>query len=311
MTQTVIAAIVQAAPVYYDLPATLAKAVALIEKAAAQGAQVITFGETWFPGYPVWLDTCRDAALWNHAPTKLVFERLYRNSVTVPGPEVDVLGRLAKQHQVVLVLGLNERVAQGAGTGTLYNTLIVIDADGRLRNHHRKLMPTYTERLVWGMGDAAGLQAVDTAAGRVGGLICWEHWMPLARHAMHGSGEQIHISVFPTVHEMHQVASRQYAFEGRTFVLTAGGLATVADLPKELVPAEELSASPQKFLQRGGSAIIAPDGRYLAGPVYEQESILLAELDLGEIIRESMTLDVTGHYARPDIFELTVNRRRP
>lgn len=310
MTQTVIAAIVQAAPVYYDLPATLAKAVALIERAAAQGAQVITFGETWFPGYPVWLDTCRDAALWNHAPTKQVFERLYRNSVTVPGPEVDVLCRLAKQHQAVLVLGLNERVAQGAGTGTLYNTLIVIDADGRLRNHHRKLMPTYTERLVWGLGDAAGLQAVDTAAGRVGGLICWEHWMPLARHAMHGSGEQIHISVFPTVHEMHQVASRQYAFEGRTFVLTAGGLSTVADLPKELAPAAELSESPQKFLQRGGSAIIAPDGRYLAGPVYEQETILLAELDLSEIIRESMTLDVTGHYARPDIFELTVKRQR-
>lgn len=310
MSQTVIAAIVQAAPVYYDLPATLDKAVALIEKAAVQGAQVITFGETWFPGYPVWLDTCRDAALWNHAPTKLVFERLYRNSVTVPGPEVDVLCRLAKQHHAVLVLGLNERKAQGTGQGTLYNTLIVIDADGRLCNHHRKLMPTYTERMIWGQGDAAGLQAVDTAVGRVGGMICWEHWMPLARQAMHESGEQIHISVFPTVHEMHQVASRQYAFEGRTFVLTAGGLATVGDLPQELVPTAELAASPQKFLQRGGSAIIAPDGRYLAGPIYEEEAILLAELDLGEIIRESMTLDVTGHYSRPDIFELTVKRQR-
>jgi nitrilase len=310
MSQTVIAAIIQAAPVYYDLPATMDKAADLIQQAAAQGAQVIVFGETWFPGYPIWLDTCRDVALWNHAPTKQVFERLYRKSLTIPGPEVDQLSRLAKQHQVVLVLSINERLALGAGAGTLYNTLITINADGNLINHHRKLVPTYTERMVWGPGDAAGLQAVDTAVGRVGGLICWEHWMPLARHAMHSSGEQIHISVFPTVHEMHQVASRQYAFEGRTFVLTAGGLATAADLPAEFERTPDLQAKPETFVQRGGSAIIAPDGRYLAGPVYEQETILVAELDLGEIIRESMTLDVTGHYARPDIFDLTIQRQR-
>jgi nitrilase len=309
MTQSVTVAIVQAAPVYYDLAASLDKAATLIAEAAAQGAKLIVFGETWFPGYPAWLDYCPNVALWNHPPTKQVFERLYHNSIAVPSKELDFLGALARQHQVVLVLSINERIEQGAGHGTLYNTLLIIDADGTLANHHRKLMPTYTERMVWGMGDAAGLQAVDTVVGRVGGLICWEHWMPLARQTMHVSGEQIHISVFPTVHEMHQIASRQYAFEGRTFVLTVGGILAAQDLPAELERPADLP--PTQLVQRGGSAIIAPNGRYLAGPVYDEETILMATLDLGEIIRESMTLDVTGHYSRPDVFDLTVKRNRP
>ncbi len=304
MPETIRAAIVQAKPVYYNLAGTLEKAQDLLSDAASKGAQLVTFGETWFPGYPSWLDYCPEMGLWDHEPTKEVYARLVENSITVPGPEIEQLAQQAQQLSVVLVLGINEKVANGPGNGTLYNTLITIDANGDVVNRHRKLMPTHTERLVWGIGDTDGLEAVDTAVGRVSGLVCWEHWMPLARQVVHDSNEQIHIAVWPTVHEMHQVASRHYAFEGRTFVLAAGGILAAAELPSELKLAPEIT--PQTLVQKGGSAIIAPDGSYLAGPVYDEEVILTADLDLRHITKERMALDVTGHYSRRELFTFGV-----
>src|SRR5258706_5001350 len=227
-------AIVQAAPVFMNLEASLARAIAYIGEAAKKGAQLVVFGETWLPGYPAWLDYCPNAALWNHEPTREVFAKLRSNSVTVPSPETKRLGEAARAHQLVLVIGINERVDAGPGNGTLYNSLLTFNSDGSLVNHHRKLIPTYTERIVWGQGDGANLKAVDTSVGRVGGLICWEHWMPLARQVVHDSGEHIHIAVWPTVHEMHQIASRHYAFEGRCFFLAAGLLMKLSDLPSHL-----------------------------------------------------------------------------
>ena len=308
---TVSVAIIQASPVYYDLTASVEKAVTLIEQAAGQGAQLIALGETWLPGYPAWLDHCPGAALWNHPPTKDVFARLHANSVVVPGKETAIFSEVAQQLGVVIVIGVNERVDSGPGNGTIFNSLLTFDTKGEIVNHHRKLRPTYTERLVWGPGDGAGLQAVATAVGRVGGLVCWEHWMPLTRQALHHSGEQIHVAVWPTVKDMHQVASRHYAFEGRTFVLAAGSIMTARDLPDELEKPPELVDDPDQLVLRGGSAIIAPDGHYLAGPVFDEATILTAELDLTAIAREHMTLDVTGHYARDDVFEFKINRRRP
>ena len=301
---TVRAAIIQARPVYYDLAASVEKALALLDEAAAHGAQVVTLGETWLPGYPVWLDVCLEIGLWDHEPTKRAFQRLHENSITVPGAETELFCQAAKRLGIVLVLSVNEKLR-----GTIYNTLLTIDETGTIRNHHRKLMPTHTERMVWGLGDGAGLQAVETAVGRVGGLICWEHWMPLARQAMHESGEQIHISVFPTVNDpRNQIPSRHYAFEGRCFVLTAGSILRADDLPPDLLLKPGIA--PHDLVQRGGSAIIAPDSRYLAGPCFDEETILYADLDLGETIRESMTLDVSGHYSRPDVFSFDVNRER-
>jgi predicted amidohydrolase len=231
--------------------------------------------------------------------------------VDVSGPAGLVLREIAARHGLTLVTGVSERVSAGPGRGTLYNALLVIGPDGRLLNHHRKLVPTYTERMVWGNGDAEGLRAVDTPIGRLGGLICWEHWMPLARQAMHEAGEQIHVAVWPTVHEMHQIASRHYAFEGRCFVLAAASFMPARDLPPELRRPDDLTDD--TLLLRGGSAIIAPDGSYLAGPVYDEETILTADLDLSAIDREVMTLDVSGHYSRPDVFRFEVQsvRRRP
>jgi nitrilase len=207
-----------------------------------------------------------------------------------------------------MVIGVSERVGVGPGRGTLYNSLLIIDSDGRLLNHHRKLVPTYTERMVWGNGDADGLTAVDTATGRVGGLVCWEHWMPLARQALHDSGEDIHVALWPTVHERHQLASRHYAFEGRCFVLAAGSVMRSSALPPELELDRTKLAPESPFVLRGGSAIIGPDGDYVVPPLWDRPGILVADLDLERVRRESMTLDVSGHYSRPDVLSLTVRR---
>ena len=308
MSDKIIVGIVQASPVFMNLGASLAKAVALVEQAASDGAKLVAFGETWLAGYPAWLDYCPNAALWNHEPTKEVFARLRRNSVVVPGKETKMLGEIAAKYGIVLIIGINERVEKGAGNGTLYNSLLTFGADGSILNHHRKLVPTYTERLVWGQGDAAGLEAVETNVGRVGGLICWEHWMPLARQALHISGEDVHIAVFPTVHETHQIATRHYAFEGRCFVLAAGLLMKAGDLPPELAAGTELEDTPEKFLLRGGSCIVAPDGSFVVEPLFDEEKVIVAELDLTMIDKEKMTLDVSGHYSRPDVFDLNINR---
>jgi len=297
-------AVVQAAPILGNLPASLSKALDLVERAARADARLICFGETFLPGYPAWLDYCPEAALWNNAAVKEVYADLRVNSVVVPGPETEALREAAGKREVGIVIGVNERVKDGPGHGTLYNTLLFFGPQGELVNQHRKLMPTYSERMVWGQGDASGMRSVNLHGANIGGLICWEHWMPLARQHMHNSGEQIHVAVWPTVHEMHQVASRHYAFEGRCFVLAAGQIMRSSSLPARLAHPDKLSSD--TLIERGGSAIIAPDGRYLAGPVFDQETILHANLDLTEIDRECMTLDVTGHYSRPDLFHFSV-----
>jgi predicted amidohydrolase len=272
-------------------------------EAAALGAQLIVFPETWIPGYPAWLDTCRDAALWDHGPVKAVFARIAQNSVAIPSAAFDHLAETARLASATMVVGISEGVTQGAGRGTLYNSLITIGPDGQLLNHHRKLMPTYTERLIWGAGDVEGLRAVDTPIGRVSALVCWEHWMPLARQALHESGEDIHVAVWPTVHDLHQVASRQYAFEGRCFVLASGALMRGSSLPPELEPHPDRVSGPDQWVLRGGSAIIGPDGRYLIEPIYDRSQTIIAELDLRRASEEAMTLDVTGHYHRPELFD--------
>jgi nitrilase len=302
-------AIVQNSPVFLDLDASLAKAIRLVEEAAKRQARLIVFGETWLPGYPAWLDYCSDVAIWDHRPSKNVFARLRQNSLTVPGKETEALVQVAGDLKVTLVIGANERVETGPGNGTLYNALLTFSADGQLANHHRKLIPTYTERLVWGQGDGRGLRSIATPGGRVGGLICWEHWMPLTRQAMHIAGEDIHVAVWPTVHQMHQVASRHYAFEGRCFVLAAGMVMRVKDVPRELRLTPELDANPESILLYGGSTIFGPDGKYVVEPLCEQEDIIIADLDLDALDRERMTLDVSGHYNRSDLFTFRVETK--
>lgn len=299
-------ALLQRAPVYGDLDASFARLESSVAEAASEGARLVVVGETWLPGYPAWLDHCPDMGRWGHEPTKRLHARLRENSVVVDGEHGERLSALARQHEVVLVAGVQERVDAGRGSGTLYNAILIYDADGKLLNHHRKLVPTYTEKLVWGPGDGAGLKAVDSAVGRIGALVCWEHWMPMARQALHDSGELIHVALWPWVHELHQLASRHYAFEGRCFVLAAGSIQRAVDLPPELEKPGELP----ELLLRGGSTVFAPDGSLVVQPLMDREDIVYADLDPAIRDREVMTLDSSGHYSRPDIFRFRVRRHR-
>lgn len=305
---TVRTAIVQASPVYLNRDASVEKAVGLVGEAAAGGAQIVAFGETWLPGYPVWFDNGPHAALWGQQTTKELHAELVQNSVVVPSPSTTALGQAAREHGVHLVMGVNERV-DTQNRGTLYNTILYFDPSGCLAGLHRKLVPTYQERMVWGQGDGSTLTVIDTPHGRLGGLVCWEHAMPLARQAMHQKGEQVHVALWPAGWDMHQVMSRHYAFEGRTFVLAAASVVRVSDMPADLPGLQELTVAGGEYLIEGGSAIIGPDGNYLAGPVYDEETILYADLDMRKIAEELTTLDVVGHYNRPDVFHLTVNEQ--
>jgi predicted amidohydrolase len=299
-------AAVQAAPVFLDLDATLGRLEEWVHRAAAQGATLIAFPETWLPGYPAWIDSAPEAAIWGHAGAKAVFQRLWDNAVVVPSPATERLAAAARGAGATLVVGAHERSGR-----TLYNTLLVFGPDGALRVHHRKLVPTYTERMIWGHGDGLGLTVADVGRCKVGGLVCWEHWMPLSRQRLHDLGEEVHVALWPGVQEMHQVASRHYAFEGRCFVVAVGSILRVGDMPPELPVPDKYVTSAKGLMLAGGSAIIAPNGRYLAGPVYDEETLVVADCDLGEIARESMTLDVSGHYSRPDVLTLVVRESPP
>ena len=305
-------AVVQSEPAS-SLDEGLHRTDALVREAAKSGASLVAFPETWLPGYPAWLDVCRDVALWDHEPVKATFARYASGSIDVSGESGEFLRRIAARHGVTMIVGISERVSAGPGRGTLFNALLVFGPDGHLLNHHRKLVPTYTERMVWGNGDADGLTAVDTPAGRVGALVCWEHWMPLARQALHDAGEDIHVALWPTVHERHQLASRHYAFEGRCFVLAAGSVMRASSLPPELEVEPTRLTPGTPLVLRGGSAIIGPDAEYIVAPLWDRPGVLVADLDLERVRRESMTLDVSGHYSRPDCLSMTVRRpsRRP
>ena len=270
---------------------------------------MLAFPETFVPGYPFWADA-GTFGRWEHAPSKEVHRRLLDNALEVPGDATRRMGEAAAEAGVVTVVGVHERDARRR---TLWNALLTFDADGRLLGHHRKLVPTFGERLLWAPGDAAGLRSHDTAAGEVGGLICWEHWMPAPRQVLHDAGERIHVAAWPHVRETYLLASRHYAFEGRCFVLAAGMVLrrdqVPADFPAELLPPEE--DTPEGLIHTGGSCVIGPDATIVAGPAGAEETLLVADLDLNRIGAESLSLDTGGHYARPDVFRLQVDRRRP
>lgn len=313
MTKDPTIAIVQEAPVFLNLAASTDKAVALIESASGKGADIISFAECWLPGYPVWLDFAPEASIWDHAGAKTLFRILAENAVVAGDKNITRLQETANKTGSYIVIGTHERCG-----ATLYNTTFTFAPDGKVPQAHRKLVPTYTERLVWGRGDGSGLYTTTTPWGELGSLICWEHWMPLARAAMHAKREFLHIAQWPVVKEMHQVASRHYAFEGRCAVAAAGSIMTINDvmegyrsLNTNEPEAESMLASmpgePADYVHSGGSAIIAADGAYIAEPVFEEASTLFGEINLNQQMEEWQTLDTHGHYSRPDVFELSVN----
>lgn len=290
------AAAVQAAPVFLDRDATIEKACELIAQAAGGGADLIVFPETWVPGYPFW-----------HASPNIfsgdTFAQLWKNSVEVPSPSTARLGEAARAAQAYVVIGINER--DTVSRGTLFNTLLYIGPTGEVVYRHRKLMPTFTERTIWGMGDGSDLTLLDTPLGRIGGLICWEHEMTLAKYALYAQGEQVHCATWPAFSSQnHHIdfGMRQYAFEGACFVVSSCGIVTPGSIPAALDGGHADA--------NGGSAIVGPNGEYLAGPVYDIEETLFAEIDLEAAIREKHSRDIAGHYSRPDILQLVVHAQR-
>lgn len=295
---------------HLNLPQSLQKLESIVGEASNRSVKLLVMGETWLSGYPSWIDHCTNVSQWDGKEMKEVYLQFYNNSIDIKSKEFEKLCHMAQSNRVALCIGINEKVTAGPGNGTVYNSFVIIDQHGKLLNHHRKLMPTFTEKMLYGLGDGLGLKAVETGVGRVGASICWEHWMPLTRQALHNSGEHIHIALWPKVHEMHQIASRHYAFEGRCFVLAAGQMLKASDFPKSLEQPAYLKSNPDQWTLNGGSCIVAPNGRYIVEPIFDKEELITCELNLDETIKERMTLDTSGHYQRRDVFEFTVDRSR-
>lgn len=298
------AAVIQAGSWVMRKDATLEKALCLISQAAERGAQLILLPEAFIPGYPRGLSF--GSKIGGRSPKGYQdYLRYWENSVVIPGRVTEELSRSARQHEVYLCVGVVER-DKSQGGGTLYCTLIYFGPTGEYLGKHRKLKPTGSERLVWGEGDGSTLTVVDTPFGRLGGLICWENYMPLARTAMYMKGLHIYLAPTADQRERWQATIRHIALEGRCFVLSCNQFLTKSMYPQDLVAREEMKPEPE-VLSRGGSAIVGPDGEYIAGPLWDEEGILTADLNLLEVAASRYDFDVVGHYARPDVFQLKVN----
>jgi nitrilase len=299
--ESVTVACVQAEPAVLDRDATLGKLERLTAEAAAGGAGLVVFPETFVPCYPTsaW---AKALAGWAEPGAKEAFALLHRESVEVPGPDVERMGAAAREHGVWLVVGVNEK--DPARPGTLYNALLYFDPDGGLALHHRKLVPTNHERLVWGQGDGGGLRALQTPLGRIGGLICWENYMPLARFSLYESGVEIYLASTADDGDAWQATLVHIARESRAFVVAPSHFQRAGSYPDGFPLARVLEG--RDVLGRGGSAILAPDGSYLAGPLYDEEGLIYAELDPARLLEERQRFDPAGHYHRPDVLQLTV-----
>jgi nitrilase len=298
-------ACVQAEPVILDRDATVDKLVGLVAETAAEGASLVVFPETFVSVYPssVW---SRALAGWSDDRAKDAFARFAEQAVEVPGEAADRIGEAAREHGVWVVTGVTE--VDPERPGTLYNTLLYHAPDGELAQRHRKLVPTNHERLVWGQGDGGGLRAIPTELGRIGGLICWENYMPLARFALYESGVEIYIASTADDGEAWQSTIVHIARESRAFVVAPSHFQRAAAYPDDFPLRSELDG--HDVIGRGGSAVLAPDGSYLAGPLYDEEGVLYAELDPALLRAERQRFDPAGHYHRPDVLRLKVRELR-
>jgi nitrilase len=299
-------AVMQAPPILFDREASVRKACRLVADAAAQGAQLILLPEAFIPAYPRGLGFGTVVGS-RSAAGRHTWERYWANSVDVPSPATERLGAAAREAGAYLVIGVVER-DRHFSRGTLYCTLLYFGPQGRLLGKHRKLKPTAAERLIWGEGDGSTLTVLHTELGKVGGLICWENYMPLARMALYSKGVELYMAPTADARDSWQATLRHIACEGRCFVLGCNQFVTRAMYPADLEGVADLAEGPE-VLCRGGSAIVSPLGDYVQGPLYDEEGMLIADLDLAEVVRAKFDFDVVGHYARPDVFQLSVNEQ--
>jgi nitrilase len=299
--------VVQRPPVLLDRDATMKVAVGSISEVAAAGAGLVVFPETFIPGYPVWIWSLRPGDDYSKAAE--IHSLLLANSVDLAADDLDPLRDAAAAHGVVVVCGVHEREGSFS-RATIYNTLVTIGPDGAILNRHRKLVPTNPERMVWGQGDASGLRVVDTAFGRLGGLICWENYMPLARYTLYAEGVQVYVASTWDHGEAWLASMRHIASEGRCWVIGSGSALNARDIPPGFPFRDSLFPVSDEWLNSGDSVVVAPTGEIVAGPMHDEYGTVYADIRVSESSDLHRTLDVAGHYGRPDIFTLSVDRSR-
>lgn len=301
-------ALAQISPVWLNKNQTLNKVCASVSEAGAKGCDLVVFGEGLLPGYPFWL-SLTNGAEFNSIVQKEIHAHYIRNAVQIEAGELDEVRKLAKGHKIAVYLGIIER-GKNRGGHSLYCSLVYISEEGQIQSVHRKLQPTYEERLTWSPGDGNGLQVHSLKEFTVGGLNCWENWMPLARTALYGLGENLHVAVWPGSDRNTVDITRFIAKESRSFVISVSGLMNLADFPSDTPHLEKIVENAPDVLANGGSCIAGPDGEWLVEPVVGKEGLIMETLDFNRVLEERQNFDVSGHYSRPDVTRLTVNRER-
>lgn len=301
-------ALAQISPVWLNKIKTLDKIKTFISEAGAKGCELVVFGEGLLPGYPFWL-SLTNGAEFNSTVQKEIHAHYIRNSIQIEAGELDDVCLLAKEHKMAVYLGIIER-GKNRGGHSLYCSLVYINEEGKIQSVHRKLQPTYEERLTWSPGDGNGLRVHPLKEFTVGGLNCWENWMPLARTALYGQGENLHVAVWPGSDKNTIDITRFIAKESRSYVISVSGLMKVNDFPAETLHLEKIVENAPEVLANGGSCIAGPDGEWIVEPVIGSEGLIIETLDFNRVLEERQNLDVSGHYSRPDVTKLTVNRER-
>ena len=301
-------ALAQISPVWLDKKQTIQKIKNTIEAASKEKAELIVFGEALLPGYPFWIGLT-NGATWNSSVQKEIHAHYVQNSITIEKGELASICNLAKEHRMAIYLGIIER-AQNRGGHSIYASLVYINQDGVIKSVHRKLQPTFDERLTWAPGDGHGLQVHPLKNFTVGGLNCWENWMPLPRAALYGQGEDLHIAVWPGSDHNTKDITRFIARESRSFVISVSSLMQKSNFPKETPHFDKIIKNAPDTLVNGGSCIAGPDGEWILEPVINIEGIFYETLDFSRVLEERQNFDVAGHYSRPDITKLHVNRDR-
>lgn len=300
-------AVAQLAPVWLNKQETLRKIATAVEEAALQGASLVCFGETLLPGYPFWVELT-DGARFESPVQKELFAHYLREAVIVEH-DLKSLCALAQKHAIAIYLGCAER-AMDRGGHTVYCSLVYIDQAGQIQSVHRKLMPTYEERLVWGIGDGHGLQVHSLGSFTVGGLNCWENWMPLPRMTLYAKGENLHVAVWPGSMRNTESITRHLALENRMYVLSVSGLLRKTDITQDIPHQALICQQAPDSLADGGSCIAAPDGSWALEPIIGREAVVTIPIDLHEVRKARQNFDPSGHYSRPDVFSLRVNTAR-
>ena len=301
-------ALAQIAPVWLNKEKTLQKIEKTINEAATEQAELIVFGEALLPGYPFWVELV-NGATFNSPVAKELHAHYVKNSIMIEAGELNSICALAKQHKIAIYLGIMERAANRGGH-SIYASLVYIDSLGEIKSVHRKLQPTYEERLTWAPGDGNGLQVHSLKEFTVGGLNCWENWMPLPRTALYGLGENLHIAVWPGSDHNTKDITRFIARESRSYVISVSSLMAKSDVPEGTPHLEQLLEKAPETLANGGSCIAGPDGEWIVEPVIGKEGLIYETLDFNRVYQERQNFDPVGHYSRPDVTKLYVNRER-